>query len=93
MTHWTVPVVEIRTADGRVGTGISGVHCAPELLSDVIGRYYSGALLGTSAEDILGHTTDSNTRRHYLHARSLEASRRLQACILHRRHRGTKDET
>jgi L-alanine-DL-glutamate epimerase-like enolase superfamily enzyme len=54
MTHWTVPVVEVRTADGRVGTGISGVHCAPELLSAVIGKYYSGALLGASAEDILG---------------------------------------
>lgn len=54
MAHWTVPVVEIRTADGRVGTGISGVHCAPELLSDVIGRYYAPVLMGTSSEDILG---------------------------------------
>jgi L-alanine-DL-glutamate epimerase-like enolase superfamily enzyme len=54
MTHWTVPVVEIHTADGRVGTGISGVHCASELLADVIGRHYSEALLGTSSEDILG---------------------------------------
>ena len=54
MTHWTVPVVEIRTADGRVGTGISGIHCAPELLSDVITSYYADALLDTSSEDILG---------------------------------------
>jgi L-alanine-DL-glutamate epimerase-like enolase superfamily enzyme len=54
MSHWTVPVVEIRTADGRVGTGISGVHCAPELLSDVIGKYYGPSLLGASSEDILG---------------------------------------
>jgi len=54
MSHWTVPVVEIRTADGRVGTGISGVHCAPELLADVIGKYYSPSLLGSSSEDILG---------------------------------------
>jgi len=54
MTHWTVPVVEISTADGRVGTGISGVHCASELLADVIGRYYSEALLNTSSEDIRG---------------------------------------
>ncbi|MGY5058546.1 mandelate racemase/muconate lactonizing enzyme family protein [Streptomyces sp. 900105755] len=54
MAHWTVPVVEIRTADGRVGTGVSGVHCAPELLSDVILSYYADALLDTSSEDILG---------------------------------------
>ena len=51
---WIVPVVEIRTADGRVGTGISGVHAAPELLCDVINRYYSPALIGSSAQDILG---------------------------------------
>ena len=54
MTHWTVPVVEIRTADGRVGTGISGVHCAPELLTDVISGYHADALLGTASDDILG---------------------------------------
>ena len=54
MTHWTVPVVEIRTADGRVGTGISGVHCAPELLTDVITGYYADALLGTASDDVLG---------------------------------------
>jgi L-alanine-DL-glutamate epimerase-like enolase superfamily enzyme len=54
MTHWTVPVVEIRTADGRVGTGISGVHCAPELLTRVISDYYADALLGTASDDILG---------------------------------------
>jgi L-alanine-DL-glutamate epimerase-like enolase superfamily enzyme len=54
MTSWIVPVVEIRTADGRVGTGISGVHIAPELLTDVIDRYYAPALVGASSEDILG---------------------------------------
>jgi len=54
MTHWTVPVVQITTRDGRVGTGISGVHTAPELLCDVISDYYAPALLGTSSEDILG---------------------------------------
>src|SRR6266568_196005 len=54
MTHWTVPVVEIRTADGRVGTGISGVHCGPELLTDVISGYYADALLGTASDDLLG---------------------------------------
>jgi L-alanine-DL-glutamate epimerase-like enolase superfamily enzyme len=51
---WTVPVVEIRTADGRVGTGISGVHCGPELLCQVIDRYYAPALVNASSEDILG---------------------------------------
>jgi L-alanine-DL-glutamate epimerase-like enolase superfamily enzyme len=54
MQRWTVPVVEIRTNDGLVGTGISGVHAAPELLCDVISRYYAPALIGTSSEDILG---------------------------------------
>ena len=54
LNAWTVPVVEIRTADGRVGTGISGVHCGAELLTEVIDRYYAPALLGTASEDILG---------------------------------------
>ena len=54
LTAWTVPVVEIRTADGRVGTGISGVHCGAELLTQVIDSYYARALLGTSSEDVLG---------------------------------------
>src|ERR1700730_9708018 len=54
MSRWTVPVVEIRTADGRVGTGISCVHCGPELLCDVIDNYYAAALLGASAADIAG---------------------------------------
>jgi L-alanine-DL-glutamate epimerase-like enolase superfamily enzyme len=54
LRSWIVPVVEIRTADGRVGTGISGVHCAPELLSSVIDHYYADVLLGASSEDILG---------------------------------------
>lgn len=54
MQSWIVPVVEIRTADGLVGTGISGVHCAPELLCDVIDRYYAPALLESSSQDIQG---------------------------------------
>jgi L-alanine-DL-glutamate epimerase-like enolase superfamily enzyme len=54
LRSWTVPVVEIRTADGRVGTGISGVHCGPELLCDVVNGYYAEELLGASSEDILG---------------------------------------
>ncbi|GIF23030.1 L-alanine-DL-glutamate epimerase-like enolase superfamily enzyme [Actinoplanes tereljensis] len=54
LTAWTVPVVEIRTADGRVGTGISGVHNGAELLTQVIDNYYAPALLGAASEDILG---------------------------------------
>lgn len=54
LKSWIVPVVEIRTADGRVGTGISGVHCGPELLCHVIDQYYAPALVGASSEDILG---------------------------------------
>ncbi|MEV6130564.1 mandelate racemase/muconate lactonizing enzyme family protein [Streptomyces violaceusniger] len=54
MDHWTVPVVEIRTRDGRVGTGISGVHAGPELLCSVIDDHYAPTLLGASSEDILG---------------------------------------
>jgi L-alanine-DL-glutamate epimerase-like enolase superfamily enzyme len=54
LRSWIVPVVEIRTADGRVGTGISGVHCGPELLCDVITSYYAPTLIGTGSEDILG---------------------------------------
>ncbi len=51
---WIVPVVEVHTADGRIGTGISGVHVGPELLCDVIDRYYAPALLGASSQDIVG---------------------------------------
>lgn len=54
LKSWIVPVVEIRTADGRVGTGISGIHTGPELLCQVIDRYYAPALVGASSEDILG---------------------------------------
>jgi L-alanine-DL-glutamate epimerase-like enolase superfamily enzyme len=54
MGSWIVPVVEIRTADGRVGTGISGVHCAPELLCEVVNGYYSPKLLGAASDDVLG---------------------------------------
>ena len=54
LRSWIIPVVEIRTADGRVGTGISGVHCAPELLCDVVSGYYADVLLGAASDDILG---------------------------------------
>lgn len=49
LTHWTVPVVEITTADGLVGTGISGVHTGAELLSDVILNHYAPLLVGADS--------------------------------------------
>jgi L-alanine-DL-glutamate epimerase-like enolase superfamily enzyme len=51
---WLIPVVEIHTRDGLVGTGISGVHTAPELLCDVIDNYYAPALVDAAADDIAG---------------------------------------
>src|ERR1700722_1281530 len=54
MSHWTVPVVEIKTADGRVGTGISGVHCAADLLCNVIDNHYAAPLVVYPAADIAG---------------------------------------
>ncbi|MFF2844121.1 mandelate racemase/muconate lactonizing enzyme family protein [Paenarthrobacter sp. NPDC057981] len=54
LTHWIVPVVEVKTSDGFVGTGISGVHNAPELLCDIVQKYYAPALLGAPADDIVG---------------------------------------
>jgi len=54
LRSWIVPVVEIQTADGRVGTGISGVHCGPELLCKVVDNYYAPMLLGAASDDILG---------------------------------------
>jgi L-alanine-DL-glutamate epimerase-like enolase superfamily enzyme len=54
LRSWVVPVVEIRTLDGLVGTGISGVHAAPELLCDVINNYYGPSLIGAASDDISG---------------------------------------
>jgi L-alanine-DL-glutamate epimerase-like enolase superfamily enzyme len=53
-TAWHVPVVEIETADGVVGTGISGVWAGEDLLCTTIDRYFARQLLGLPADDIRG---------------------------------------
>lgn len=49
---WTVPVCEIETEDGLVGTGYSGVHAGEELLCRTVDAYFAPLLLGQPAEDI-----------------------------------------
>lgn len=49
---WTVPVVEIRTDDGLVGTGCSGVHAGEELLCMTVENYFAPRLLGRDAGDV-----------------------------------------
>lgn len=51
---WTVPVVEISTADGYVGTGCSGVHTGHDLICAAIDAYFAPELLGKPANDIRG---------------------------------------
>jgi L-alanine-DL-glutamate epimerase-like enolase superfamily enzyme len=51
---WTVPVVEIETEDGVVGTGISGVHAGADLMCTTIDRYFAPQLLGRPVDDIRG---------------------------------------
>jgi L-alanine-DL-glutamate epimerase-like enolase superfamily enzyme len=51
---WTVPVVEIYTRDGIVGTGISGVHAGADLLCMAIQRYFAPHLIGQPVDDIRG---------------------------------------
>lgn len=52
LTHWTVPVVEITTQDGLVGTGISGVHTGADILLLAIDNYLAHELLGRSSADL-----------------------------------------
>lgn len=49
---WTVPVVEITTEDGLVGTGCSGVHAGEDLLCLAVHNYFAPLLLGRDAGDI-----------------------------------------
>ena len=49
---WTVPVVEIRTDDGLVGTGCSGVHAGEELLCLAVQDYFAPMLVGRDPGDI-----------------------------------------
>ncbi len=51
-THWQIPVVEVRTADGLVGTGYSGVWAGEDLIVDTIDRYLAPAVVGRDAGEI-----------------------------------------
>jgi L-alanine-DL-glutamate epimerase-like enolase superfamily enzyme len=45
-THWHIPVVEITTKDGLVGTGYSGVWAGDDIILKTIDRYISDAISG-----------------------------------------------
>lgn len=51
-TNWCIPVVEITTADGLIGTGISGLWTGDDLVVDTIGRYFRPFLMGKNAVNI-----------------------------------------
>lgn len=48
-THWNIPVVEVRTSDGLVGTGYSGIWQGEDLIVDTIDRHLAPLLLGQDA--------------------------------------------
>lgn len=48
-THWVVPVVEITTDDGFVGTGYSGLWTGEDLILDTIELYLTPMLLQSEA--------------------------------------------
>src|SRR5215468_6655114 len=51
-THWHVPVVEIHTSDGLVGTGYSGLWAGEELLNATIDRYIGPMIVGCDPTNI-----------------------------------------
>lgn len=51
-THWHVPVVEITTSDGLVGTGYSGLWAGDDLLCQTIDTYIAPLLHGRDARDV-----------------------------------------
>lgn len=51
-THWHIPVVEVLTSDGLIGTGYSGVWAGEDLICDTIDRYLTPMLLGGDATAI-----------------------------------------
>ncbi len=57
-THWHVPVVEIYTSEGLVGTGYSGLWAGEDLLSQTIERYIAPLLIGRDPRDIHKLWTD-----------------------------------
>ena len=51
-THWHIPVVEITTVDGLVGTGHSGVWAGDDLIVSTIDDYLAEALVGRDSTRI-----------------------------------------
>jgi L-alanine-DL-glutamate epimerase-like enolase superfamily enzyme len=51
-THWQVPVVEVHTSDGLVGTGYSGLWTGADLLAQSIETLVAPLLLGQDAREI-----------------------------------------
>jgi L-alanine-DL-glutamate epimerase-like enolase superfamily enzyme len=51
---WIVPVVEITTEDGFVGTGCSGVHTGHDLICTAISTYFAPLLVGQPCGEIRG---------------------------------------
>jgi L-alanine-DL-glutamate epimerase-like enolase superfamily enzyme len=48
-THWHIPVVEVTTEEGLVGTGYSGVWAGEDLLCDTIDRYIAPRIRGADS--------------------------------------------
>ena len=85
---------------GKPITDIAAYHIVSEITQERLGTrinphlFRDAAATSIAVEDpkgvaliptILGHTTGVTARRYYIHIRSLEASRRLQTCLLKRR--------
>jgi len=51
-THWNIPVVEITTADGIVGTGYSGVWAGEDLIVSTIRDHLTESLIGRDSTRI-----------------------------------------
>jgi L-alanine-DL-glutamate epimerase-like enolase superfamily enzyme len=51
-THWHIPVVEVTTQDGLVGTGYSGVWAGEDLLCDTVDRYIAPRITGADSSRI-----------------------------------------
>jgi len=51
---WNVPVIEVRTDDGVVGTGISGGWAGHDLICSTIENYFAPLLIGADTDDIRG---------------------------------------
>ncbi len=52
LTHWTIPVVEVETREGLIGTGISGIHAGAELLCAAVTDYLGPTILGRASSEV-----------------------------------------